>query len=145
MNKDLPCTCAVTIFNPTKDRVLVVHPNGAKFSMWSLPKGLADENEMHNFAAVREVQEETGLIIDVNRLQDHGMFSYVREKNYHMFSYVLTDEVDASTLICESMFTSKNGELIPEVDNFCFVPVDQAVLMLNIKQREIFKCVFNLN
>lgn len=44
---------------PDRVEVLVVHR--PKYDDWSLPKGKLDEDETHEAAARREVEEETGL------------------------------------------------------------------------------------
>jgi 8-oxo-(d)GTP phosphatase len=44
-----------------KSRVLVVHPPA--YDDWSFPKGKRDGGEVSPVAAVREVQEETGLVV----------------------------------------------------------------------------------
>lgn len=47
-----------------KARVCVIHR--PDYDDWSLPKGKLDEGETHQQAALREVQEETGLICEVD-------------------------------------------------------------------------------
>lgn len=52
-------------------RVCVIHR--PDYDDWSLPKGKLDKGETHEAAALREVQEETGLIcaIDGPELERH--------------------------------------------------------------------------
>ncbi|HEX5909945.1 MAG TPA: NUDIX hydrolase [Thermoleophilaceae bacterium] len=45
------------------DRVAVVHR--PRYDDWSLPKGKLDEGETFEEAALREVQEETGLVCEL--------------------------------------------------------------------------------
>ena len=52
--------------------VLVVHR--PKYDDWSLPKGKLDEGETHEDAARREVEEETGLQVRLDR--EVGQTSY---------------------------------------------------------------------
>lgn len=42
-------------------RVLCVHPTGSADTMWSIPKGGADDNETSLQAAIRELKEETNF------------------------------------------------------------------------------------
>jgi 8-oxo-dGTP diphosphatase len=45
-------------------KVLLVHR--PRYDDWSLPKGKLDPGESHRHAALREVQEETGLVCKAN-------------------------------------------------------------------------------
>lgn len=45
------------VYNATNER-LFIH----RFGRWDLPKGKIEKNERHTDAAIREVQEETGLM-----------------------------------------------------------------------------------
>lgn len=135
-------TCAVAIFTP--DGVLLAHPTGSRhIGGWSFPKGLRDEGETELEAAVREVREETGLVINPRTLTDHGRFPYTREKDYHLFSCFL-NEIKFKELICESTFEVA-GQQIKEVDRYMITSPEIAIEMLNIKQAEIFSEVFKID
>ena len=49
--------------SPEAPQVLVVHR--VRYDDWSLPKGKLDPGEAHEVAAVREVEEETGVHAEV--------------------------------------------------------------------------------
>lgn len=131
-----PVTCAVLFLTPS-NKVLIVHPTGSHWQNWSFPKGLLDEGELPFEAAARELSEETGLIIDGTLLDDMGRFVYVPEKDYHLFMYRSVTEPVVEQLICESMFTNRVGVVMPEVDDFKFVTLNEAVTLLNKKQSAI--------
>jgi ADP-ribose pyrophosphatase YjhB (NUDIX family) len=129
-------TCAVMFLTPSKN-VLIVHPNGAPWNCWSFPKGLAEVDEAPAYAAARELQEETSLVINAEDLIDLGRCAYVAEKDYHLFLYRSPVEPPVTKLVCESTFKSRSGEEIKEVDNFKLVTLTEARTLLNKKQAEI--------
>jgi len=54
--------------------LLIKNPSG----VWTFPKGLVERGEKPEDAAVREVEEETGIKGEV--LQKIGEIEYIREK-----------------------------------------------------------------
>ena len=122
-------------------RLLIVHPTGASHLSWSLPKGLREETETPEEAAAREVREETGLLIDSSKLIDLGRSAYTPQKDYHLFLYRSPVEIIVRSLLCESTFTNRLGELIAEVDRYQLVTLDEAIGLLNKKQSEIVQSV----
>jgi 8-oxo-dGTP pyrophosphatase MutT (NUDIX family) len=54
----------------TVDRTAILLVRGAKSGKWSLPKGKVEANESTIQAAIRECQEETGLVRDEYTLLD---------------------------------------------------------------------------
>lgn len=137
IKKEKGVTCAVMFLTPSK-QVLIVHPNGAPWNCWSFPKGLCDQDELPANAAARELFEETSLKINPADLVDLGRSTYVPEKDYHLFLYRSITEPPITKLVCESLFLPKRGgEMIPEVDNFKLVTVNEALKLLNKKQAEI--------
>ncbi len=79
------------------DRFLLLHrhehkTNGGK---WGLPAGKRDANEDLSHAMVRELQEETGIVIRKSSLTPRGSV-FVRHAGrdfvYHMFSIELSGE-----------------------------------------------------
>ena len=81
-----------------KDRVLLCHRRD--YDLWNLPGGRLEEGESPQQGIIREVKEETGLIIETEHLS--GVY-YKPENNEIVFSFVckiidgeitLTDEAD---------------------------------------------------
>ena len=80
-----------------------------------LPKGKANIGEKLDDAAVREVYEETGLVLDKSQLLFHGVFEYKARKDLALFTYMIDDAIDLSTLHCDShVFDSYLGKDVPE-------------------------------
>lgn len=139
-------TCAVLIVTPS-DKILIVHPTGSSNDdqNWSLPKGKSEPNESHHDAAVRELKEETGIIIDSSELIDMGIYPYLPEKDYHLFAYESDYEINLKSLKCTSFCIDKDGKEIPEVDKFMMVKSQECIDMLNKKQSNIvYRLVYNV-
>ena len=68
-----PKIAAVTIVS-RKGKVLLIRRAGDPgYGRWSVPGGYVDRGEVVEEAAIREVQEETGLLVKIDRLV--GLFS----------------------------------------------------------------------
>lgn len=104
--------------------VLLVHPSGwyNRRSPWSIPKGLPEDGETLEQAAVRETLEETGVVVD-GALVAFDFVTYKNGKRVHAFCAASpTDAVPA----CASW----------EVDEARFFPLSQARDVLHVAQQE---------
>ena len=65
---------AATCIVERQGKVLMIkRDNQVGYGLWSMPGGYVDRGEVVEEAAAREVQEETGLLVQVQRLV--GLFS----------------------------------------------------------------------
>ena len=65
---------AATCIIERQGKVLMIkRDNQVGYGLWSMPGGYVDRGEVVEEAAAREVQEETGLLVEVQRLV--GLFS----------------------------------------------------------------------
>jgi 8-oxo-dGTP diphosphatase len=96
--------------------IAVVHR--PKYDDWSLPKGKLDKGEDFEQAAVREVEEETGLRCRLGR--ELGDATY-------------TDNKDRAKLVRYFEMHPESGEFMPndEVDEMRWVPVPDAMDLLS--------------
>jgi len=89
-----------------------------KYDDWSLPKGKLDEGERWEDAAVREVEEETGL--RVRMLQEAGRTHYLDSKRRpKVVRYWLMEPTDG------------RFEPNPEVDELRWLPLADALALLS--------------
>jgi 8-oxo-dGTP pyrophosphatase MutT (NUDIX family) len=117
-------TCGTFVID-SKSRLLICHPTGDQINIWSIPKGWPDDDETYEEAAIRELEEETGL-----RVKDYtGKLEYVGEIPYQYkpkkliaFSFFLKEEV-IQPLTCSGMVSGTN---IPEVDIIKWVGMHSA-------------------
>ena len=95
--------------------VLVHRP---KYDDWSLPKGKLDEGESFEDAALREVEEETGMRCELGPFLD--------EVEYR-------DHKDREKLVRYWAMEAGDGDFAPddEVDELRWVPIAEAEAMLS--------------
>ena len=107
----------VLIFNE-HTQLLLAHVTGNP--QWDIPKGGGDPGESAQAAALRETQEETGLVLVAEQLEDLGVVPYLPTKDLYCFSTrVTTAEVDVTQCVCTSHFKCrKTGVMLPEMDGF---------------------------
>ena len=55
------------IYDPKSTKILLVQSNG---NMWGIPKGTIKDNETSICCALREVHEETGLVLDIKDISN---------------------------------------------------------------------------
>jgi 8-oxo-dGTP pyrophosphatase MutT (NUDIX family) len=73
----------IFIYDPKEDKILLVQSRG---NLWGPPKGTLKEGETDKECAVREVNEETGLVIDEDilhvctKIHTNAMYFFI-EKN----------------------------------------------------------------
>jgi len=104
--------------------VLIVHPSGDKNAAWSIPKGRLDKDETPKQAAIREVFEETGIVVS-GELDSLGSVIYKSKKKVYCF--------------CTKAPTTKPVCANWEIDQAKFVSLDEAESMLHVAQSEFIK------
>jgi 8-oxo-dGTP pyrophosphatase MutT (NUDIX family) len=112
-------SCGVLVVNKYRE-LLVLHVSTQTF--WDIPKGTQEEGETPIETAIRELKEESSLDALPDDLIDIGFYPYNKYKDLWLFVMPVED-IDFSTLSCESTFLSRDTE-VPEVDDFQMVSFD---------------------
>ncbi len=121
MAKRLSCGVVVT------DGKCVLLGHATRSPRWDIPKGLAEPDESHAAAAVRELAEETGLVVTEAELRTLGVHAYLRDKDLALFVWMPAEMPASDTLVCRSTFVLPDGSLVPEFDRFGLFDWDEAL------------------
>lgn len=115
MNKVI--SCGVIIIDKETRKLLACHPSMKSYreKNWDIAKGHVERNETHVETALRELKEETGIILKPDDLYDCGMFLYTKYKDLHL--YVAEYNVDITKLKCSTYFNFE-GRSPLEVDDY---------------------------
>src|SRR5215469_12677900 len=105
-------------------RLLLGH--ASRSPRWDIPKGGVEPGESLAAAALRELQEETGLVAPEAALVPLGVKPYLRNKDLALFAWVVDELPDPATLSCTATFTLPNGASLPEFDRFGLFTLDEA-------------------
>ena len=124
--------------NNKKLEVLLVHPGGPFWKnkdegAWSIPKGEFDDNEKPLDAALREMKEETGIIVkgDLIELtpvkQKSGKLVYAFAKEYDL------DPSQIKSNEFEMEWPPKSGKkkMFPEIDRAGWFDLEEARKKIN--------------
>ncbi len=94
---------------------------------WDIPKGMAEPDEAFPAAAVRELEEETGLSVPESDLRPLGVHTYMRDKDLALFAWTPPKLPSPEKLTCRSTFALPSGAIVPEFDRFGLFPWDEAL------------------
>ena len=112
------------------DKFLICHATLSPW--WSIPKGVRNSGETLAEAAVRELREETGIVLKPEDLSLKGVFPYKKDKDLALFEYKATEPLDTEHLVCVSFYENETlGKRLPEVDRFKMVDLREAKEKLN--------------
>ncbi|MCK5018720.1 MAG: NUDIX hydrolase [Candidatus Peribacteraceae bacterium] len=132
-------TCGAFIVDVNYN-MLICHATGFRPDEgWGVPKGLMDDGEDRHKTAIRELEEETGIIIENHQYNvfDIGAIRYpYKNKTLHGFLFTINGIID-DKLVCDSFFTKK-GISLPEVDEFRWVPIMEALDCIQAEQSRLF-------
>jgi 8-oxo-dGTP pyrophosphatase MutT (NUDIX family) len=104
-----------------------------------------DAGETPRQAALRETREETGLVLDAERLTDLGQLPYTAKKDLHLYALVMP-ELDPATLRCESYYADRlTGRRRPEMDGFAWVRFDTIASRCTSNLTEVLRSRVDLD
>lgn len=123
-------------------RVLLVHPGGPLFTKkdagwWSIPKGEYHDDEYAIVAAVRELREETGAVVDPADLIELGS---VRQKSGKVVTaWGIEADFDVTTLVSNLFvleWPPRSGVMreYPEIDRGEWFGAEAARMKINSAQ-----------
>ncbi len=133
-------------FTNQKLEVLLVHPGGPLWAKkdvgaWSIPKGEFDDNEEPLTAAIRELEEETGMKIS----GDFIALAPVKQKSGKIvFAWVTEHNIDAGKIHSNSFemeWPPKSGliKTFPEVDRAEWFSIADALVKIVSGQTPLVK------
>ncbi|MFD1956349.1 NUDIX hydrolase [Paenibacillus thailandensis] len=96
---------------------------------YNLPKGMQEEGETPIETCCRECKEETGIVLDPDKLVDLGEFPYLRSKDLHLFLWLArTDELPPlNKLRCTSYFQHYHTrQRVAEIDDYRYLRFDKT-------------------
>jgi 8-oxo-dGTP pyrophosphatase MutT (NUDIX family) len=134
-------TCGIYLFNTGMKKFLVCHATNSRWNSWSIPKGLRDAGENSFEAAVRELQEETGIEIEklhVLKKQALPPVNYRKQKKMlESFLIVTNTDLEGYPFVC----TSHTEKSIPEVDRWKWITPEQMMTLLHESQTANYELI----
>lgn len=91
----------IFIYSKKQNKILMVQSNG---KLWGIPKGTIKKYETIEECAVREVKEETGLVIDKNdlristKIRKKATYYYMEKKFEDVDIQITKDNNDANSI-----------------------------------------------
>lgn len=130
-------SCGVVITNG--DELVLGHVTRGKW--WDLPKGGMNSGESFLQTAVRELQEETGLVVQESDLAPLGVYTYKPKKDLVLYLWRVDTMPDPQTLVCRSTFKDSKGRDVKELDKFKTASWKQAESLVNPDMQRVLKQV----
>jgi putative (di)nucleoside polyphosphate hydrolase len=144
MPSKAPITCGIYLYDKTSQKILICHATNASWKTWSIPKGLKDEGEDELDAAIRELQEETGIQkneLDLNSLVRLEPVKYKKQNKFLQPFFVLTAfSLMNKKLVCSTMVR----ENVPEIDKWAWVEPEEILKKLHESQQHHYSAIFKL-
>ena len=127
LKKEKSCGCIII-----KDKkVLLVYEKNRNF--WGFPKGHMEDGETEIETALREVKEEVGLDVEIDK------------KRRYTLNYVINNEIDKTTVLY--IAKAKNEKIImqeSEIENTKWCSFEEALNMLTFDDwKDMFKKVID--
>jgi len=124
--------------------VFLVHPGSPLWAnkdegVWSIPKGVLDQDENPRSACIREFKEETGYDLNLNHedLIELGLVNLYSGKNMICYAFekdIGDIKVESNLFDLEWPPRSGNIQKFPEADKGMYFDMQTARLKLNQKQ-----------
>ena len=119
-----------------KEKILICHPSNAKWmASYSFPKGGIDEGETIKQAAIRELFEETSVLVDESKISKEPLvldyMNYKKKDVVYKRIYLYTMYInDVSEIGLDSEVIPKEKLQLEEIDWAGFVTKEEAKVRL---------------
>ncbi len=107
------------------ERILLGH--ATRSPRWDIPKGEAEPGEDFAAAAMRELQEETGLSAAPGRADGARRPPLSARQGPRPVRVDAASHARSGSLVCSSTFALSNGTTLPEFDRFGLFAWDEAL------------------
>lgn len=133
-------SCGVIIIDKASRKILACHPSMRSYrdGNWDIPKGHLEHNETYIEAALRELNEETGIILNSDNLFDCGMFLYNNYKDLYLF--VAEYDVDLNKLECSTYF-NYDGRRLLEINDYKLIDDNETFIYYDKLKPIVDKCI----
>ncbi|HTI57829.1 NUDIX domain-containing protein [Mucilaginibacter sp.] len=133
-------------FKNKQPEVFLVHPGGPFFrnkddGAWSIPKGEFTDGEEALDAAVREFEEETGLVLTGEFIP---LDPVTQKGGKKVYAWAIAGDIDHETIVSNTFEIewpprSAKKQTFPEVDKAGWFDVETAKVKINAAQVEFLK------
>jgi 8-oxo-dGTP pyrophosphatase MutT (NUDIX family) len=137
-------TCGIFLFSKTTQKLLACHATHSRWTQWSIPKGLPMEEEEPLPAAIRELEEETGIALGT--VADATVFPlppvHYKKQNKMLRSFLVITHETFETIDFKS--TLVDGRDFREVDSWRWMTLEQAAQNLHETQSSLLDAIREL-
>jgi predicted NUDIX family NTP pyrophosphohydrolase len=127
-------TCGIFLYCNATKKFLVCHATNARWTQWSIPKGIPDAGEDEFAAASRELQEETDICIEDIRIKTVSPLlpsKYLKQNKELRSFLIVTDQSFENHSFKSALIPGKN---IAEVDSWKWITLDEAARWIHESQ-----------
>jgi 8-oxo-dGTP pyrophosphatase MutT (NUDIX family) len=114
---------------------LVGHVTGQTW--WDIPKGVMEPDEQPRQTAIRELREETGVVLNPNQIKDLGRYAYRPDKDLHLFLYCRHKLPDPAHMLCSTFVSLPERDEFPEADDYQYIPFEDKDQYLSFNMNRV--------
>jgi predicted NUDIX family NTP pyrophosphohydrolase len=128
-----------------KIQIFLVHPGGPfwknkDLNSWSIPKGEIENEEDLKNTAIREFEEETGMVLTDEDKEKIFYLGEVKSKNKIVYVFALEKDLGDEIKIKSNLIKTEFGEF-PEVDKGEYFDLEVAKEKLVNYQKELIEMI----